>query len=166
MRRQRLTSWRVPTEGCEMTQEEIRELRKKRGWTQQRLATEVGVAVSSVARWESRAAKPPKGAAHRALQRLLAERPSGPGPLSADMHLPAEKMERVEALRAEMRCSKDFQCVESGFAELCKAQDIGLDSHLECLDPGADACLFSAVVESRHLCQCPLRVFLAKQLQR
>ena len=149
-----------------MTQEEIKELRKKRGWTQQRLATEVGVAVSSVTRWESRDGKPPKGAALHALQHLLAERPSGPAVPSAVAPLPGEKMACVEALRAQMTCAKDFHCVESGFSELCKAQDIGLDSYLECLDRGASDCLFSVVVDSRHLCQCPLRVFLANQLHR
>lgn len=149
-----------------MTPEEIKALRKKRGWTQQQLAAEIGVALSSVARWESPKGKPPKGAASRTLQRLMVETPSISSDRPAALDLPPEKMEYIEGLMAQMGCSKDFQCVESGFRELCRAQDIGLDSHLECLAPNAGDCLFSVLLDNRHLCQCPLRVFLAKHLNR
>ena len=147
-----------------MTQDEIKELRKKRGWTQQQLAVEVGVATSSVARWESQNGSPPKGAALRALRHLMAERPFGSSNRPADHDLPREKLEAVEGLMAQMGCAKDFQCVESGFRELCKAQDIGLESSLECLDPGSSDCLFSVALADLVLCQCPLRVYLAKHL--
>ena len=114
-----------------MTREKIKELRRERGWTQQQLAAEVGVAVSSVARWESREGNPPKGAALRTLQRLMVESPPVSSNRPAASDLPSDKMELIEGLMAQMGCSKDFQCVESGFRELCKAQDIGLDSCLE-----------------------------------
>ena len=149
-----------------MTPKEIKALRKKRGWTQQQLAAEVGVAVSSVARWESPKGKPPKGAASRTLQRLMVKNPSISPDRQTALDLPPEKMEYIESLMAQMGCPKNFQCVESGFRELCKAQDIGLDSYLECLDPNAGDCLFSVLLSNHHLCQCPLRVFLAKHLNR
>jgi len=149
-----------------MTPEEIKALRKKRGWTQQQLAAEVGVAVSSVARWESQKGNPPKGAALRTIQRLMVENPSVFSDRPVAFDLPSEKMEYIESLIAQMSCPKDFQCVKSGFRELCKAHDIGLDSYLKCLDPNASDCLFSVLLNNRHLCQCPLRVFLAKQRNR
>lgn len=149
-----------------MTPKEIKALRKKRGWTQQQLAAEVGVAVSSVARWESPKGNPPKGAASRTLQRLVVENPSVSSDRPVTLDLPPEKMEYIDGLMAQMGCSKDFQCVESGFRELCKAQDIGLNSYLECLDSNAGNCLFSVLLNNRQLCQCPLRVFLAEHLNR
>ena len=42
----------------EHLREKIKELRKKRGWSQEDLAWEIGVSLSTVQRWESKAVKP------------------------------------------------------------------------------------------------------------
>lgn len=149
-----------------MTPENIKALRQQRGWTQQQLATEVGVAISSVARWESPKGKPPKGAALQTLQRLMAEDPAVPSDGSGTSDLPPEKVKYIEQIMAQMGCPKEFHCATSGYSQLCKAQDIGLDAYLECLESNGNDCLFSVLVDHRHLCQCPLRVYLAKYLNK
>ena len=53
-------------------QSKLKELRVKRGWSQEDLAREVGVSLSTIQRWESVGAKPYR-LARRELERLLRE---------------------------------------------------------------------------------------------
>ena len=53
-------------------QEKVKELRRKMGWTQEDLAREIGVCLSTVQRWEAKGANPIR-LAHRELKRLLQE---------------------------------------------------------------------------------------------
>jgi hypothetical protein len=46
----------------------------------------------------------------------------------------AEVSKKIEEIMAGMKCPKDFRCAESGFERLCKAEDIGLENHLLCLE--------------------------------
>ena len=39
-------------------QEKVKELRRKKGWSQEHLARQLGVSLSTVQRWESRGSKP------------------------------------------------------------------------------------------------------------
>ena len=77
-----------------------------------------------------------------------------------------EDRRRIEEIIGKMTCPKGFRCAESGFEDLCKARDFGVDSYLDCLDENQPRCLFALPFADIHLCQCPLRVFLAKKLQR
>jgi len=52
--------------------EKIKVLRKKRGWTQEDLAREICVCLSTVQRWESKGAKPTR-LARRELKKLFGE---------------------------------------------------------------------------------------------
>ncbi|MEE8553065.1 MAG: hypothetical protein V3S72_07170, partial [Desulfobacterales bacterium] len=61
---------------------------------------------------------------------------------------------------------KNFKCAESGFEDLCKAKDVGLDSYLKCLESNPSICNFALSFGYKHFCQCPLRVFLAKKLSK
>ncbi len=38
----------------------------------------------------------------------------------------------VERIINTMECPKDFICYKSGFEDLCKARDVGLEAYLEC----------------------------------
>ena len=77
----------------------------------------------------------------------------------------AEVSKKIEKIMAGMKCPKDFRCAESGFERLCKAEDIELDNHLLCLEDNPFQCNFSVVVETKHFCTCPLRVYLSKKLK-
>jgi len=39
-------------------QEKVKELRRKKGWSQERLAREIGVSLSTIQRWENQGGKP------------------------------------------------------------------------------------------------------------
>ena len=158
-----------------MGPDEVRGLRKRRGWTQQELATAVGVALSSVARWESAGGRPPKGASLRALRQLARE------PEAGGAAVPVARGDRgtdigdtgkedlaatVDSLMGEIKCPKGFICARSGFENLCRAREIGLSSHLQCLEPDPSSCAFSVSYEQDCLCECPLRGYLFRKLGR
>lgn len=54
----------------ERLQDKLKELRKQRSWSQEDLAREIGVSLSTVQRWEGRGGKPYR-LARRELTRLL-----------------------------------------------------------------------------------------------
>lgn len=77
-----------------------------------------------------------------------------------------EDRKKIEEILAGMQCSKNFKCAESGFEHLCRARDFGDEKYLECLEENPWACSFALDFGSGHLCQCPLRVYLAKKLKK
>ncbi len=56
----------------ERLREKLKELRRKKGWSQEDLAREVGVSLSTIQRWEAKGGKPYR-LARRELQRLFQE---------------------------------------------------------------------------------------------
>ena len=70
---------------------------------------------------------------------------------------------QIEKILDGIQCPKDFSCYTSGQERLCKAEDIGLESFLVCLETDPKKCKFSVVFGGMHFCQCPLRVYIAKK---
>jgi hypothetical protein len=66
----------------------------------------------------------------------------------------------------QLACPKDFQCYEQGFENLCKAEDVGLETFLECLEKRPHECPFSIPYARVFYCSCPLRVYIAKELKK
>ena len=56
----------------EQLRDKVKELRKKRGWTQEDTAREIGVSLSTVQRWERHGGKPTR-LARRELKRFFKE---------------------------------------------------------------------------------------------
>jgi len=81
-------------------------------------------------------------------------------------HMDSATRDRIEVIIGGMSCPKNFQCAESGFEVLCKAEDVGLRRHLKCLDDEPNACPFAMPISGTFFCQCPLRVYLAKKLHK
>jgi len=54
-----------------------------------------------------------------------------------------EDRRKIDEIIGQFNCSKNFTCAESGFKNLCKAKDIGVDSHLLCLAKAPSLCRFS-----------------------
>lgn len=77
-----------------------------------------------------------------------------------------EHRQMIEEIIGNMSCPKKFKCAESGFAQLCKARDFGVESYLDCLDESRSVCKFALPFADIFLCQCPLRIFLAKKLRK
>lgn len=73
----------------------------------------------------------------------------------------------IEKIRDKLECRKDFRCIKADMKVLCEARDVGIESMLECLDENPDECQFSfAFYGYAYLCQCPIRVYLVKELQK
>ena len=49
----------------------------------------------------------------------------------------------IEKIIGGMKCPRDFKCYKSGFKNLCKAKDIGVEGYVECLEDNPAACVFS-----------------------
>ncbi|MCP4676683.1 MAG: hypothetical protein GY854_14465 [Deltaproteobacteria bacterium] len=77
-----------------------------------------------------------------------------------------EDKKKIEEIIGGMQCSKNFKCAENGFKNLCCARDIGIESYLDCLEKEIFTCQFALDFGEGRLCQCPLRVFLAKKLKK
>ncbi len=73
--------------------------------------------------------------------------------------------EQIEQIIGEMQCPKAFRCTESGFAAMCKAQDIDLKDYLVCLEDNPGTCTFSISFGDAYFCKCPLRIYIAKNLR-
>ncbi len=73
--------------------------------------------------------------------------------------------QKIESIRSDMKCPKDFVCCESGFENLCKAHNRGVTGYLDCLEEKATGCGFSVSFGHSRLCTCPLRVYLGKKLR-
>jgi hypothetical protein len=73
---------------------------------------------------------------------------------------------KIEKIIGQMQCPKDFKCCNSGFETVCKAKDVGLESHLECLEKHPFDCQFSVRFGGLYYCDCPLRVYIAKKLKK
>jgi len=72
--------------------------------------------------------------------------------------------ETIEEITKHFSCPKDFKCCKSGFENLCKATDIGLRSFLECLEENPLDCPFAVSFGFSYFCQCPLRIYLKREL--
>ena len=73
---------------------------------------------------------------------------------------------RIEEIMGVMTCPKDFECCKSGFEKLCKATDIGMEGFVKCLEVESEKCWFSVISGQSYFCQCPLRIYVAKNLSR
>ena len=77
-----------------------------------------------------------------------------------------EDRKRIKDIIGQMQCPKNFKCANSGFDNLCRARDFGLENYLECLEANPSECRFALPFGSTHFCQCPLRVYVSKKIKK
>jgi hypothetical protein len=82
------------------------------------------------------------------------------------MELAEEQKSKIEEIRLKMNCHNNFQCYQSGFSELCKARDIGMETFIECLEEKPGRKVFSLSYGDKYFCKCPLRVYIAKEFDK
>jgi hypothetical protein len=73
---------------------------------------------------------------------------------------------KIKEIIGHMKCPKDFKCANSGFKNLCRARDCGMDYYLECLEDNPLPCKFVILFGEQYFCQCPLRVYVSKKLEK
>lgn len=74
--------------------------------------------------------------------------------------------EKIEAILGQMQCPQGFRCADTDFKKVCRARDIGSDTFLECLEESALDCVFAISFSDAFYCNCPLRVYIAKRLNK
>jgi len=79
--------------------------------------------------------------------------------------LPDDIKKEIEKIIDGLQCPKDFKCYKSGFELVCSAKDIGIASFLECLERKTKECKFSFPFGHTYICECPLRIYLAKKMK-
>jgi ribosome-binding protein aMBF1 (putative translation factor) len=77
--------------------EKVKRVRQKKGWTQEDLAREIDVSLSTVQRWEGKGAKPIRHA-RRELERLFVEAGVNSGEQSAYQNAGQQRTSRGESL--------------------------------------------------------------------
>jgi hypothetical protein len=77
-----------------------------------------------------------------------------------------QEQAHIEEMIGGLQCPKEFSCYTSGFKNLCKARDIGLESFVACLMKDPLACKFSLQFGGLSFCQCRLRVYIAKKSRK
>lgn len=76
-----------------------------------------------------------------------------------------ETRAKIEEIMTGMQCPKNFKCADGGFKSLCKAKYLGLEDSVECLQEHPP-CHFHLAFKDGYFCRCPLRVYLAKELEK
>lgn len=76
------------------------------------------------------------------------------------------RMEEIEKIMAEVNCPKKFECCQSHFQNLCKVKFSGAESVIECLGPERGKCVFSLAFGYSYFCQCPMRVYIARNFNK
>ena len=71
----------------------------------------------------------------------------------------------IKRIMKKTVCVKDYRCYTSGFADLCRAEYIGMDSYILCVD-NIQKCNFSLFFVDEYLCKCPVRIYIAKELKK
>jgi hypothetical protein len=74
--------------------------------------------------------------------------------------------EEIKKIMSGMQCKKNFACSESGFKRLCKAENIGIENVIRCLEEKPSVCSFALPFGDVHYCQCQLRIYLSKKLKK
>jgi len=69
---------------------------------------------------------------------------------------------RIEAQMKKQKCEKQFLCYTSGLEDLCKARVIRRGQTVQCLEPKKKTCAYRLSSFFKKLCQCPVRIYIAK----
>ena len=79
------------------------------------------------------------------------------------MKLSEKQKCRIAKIRAETDCPRDFECCDSDSADLCKVSYVG-PHMLECMEMLSRPCPFKYFLGEEGFCKCPLRYYLATNL--
>ena len=82
------------------------------------------------------------------------------------MELTVEQRHEIEELIGRMTCRQDFMCYTSNFKSLCRAQDIGMDMFIKCLEDRSFGCEYSVNFGHSYLCKCPIRIHICKRFEK
>lgn len=71
----------------------------------------------------------------------------------------------IREIMRNMDCPHGFSCYKSGFREMCKAKDFGVESVIECLEDNPQECPFAHPYGHLYFCRCPMRNYIEQNLR-
>jgi hypothetical protein len=81
-----------------------------------------------------------------------------------------QDLDKIREIIDDLQCPKDFECYKQRFEGICQVKDVGLDSIVECIETSpngcGNTCSFHISYGHSHYCKCPLRVYIAKRLNK
>lgn len=77
-----------------------------------------------------------------------------------------EFTKRIEEIKSNMECSKNFECLTSRITNLPKVRDVGCASFVETLGKHPFHCQFLISYGKSKYCACPLRVYVVQNLKK
>jgi len=89
-----------------------------------------------------------------------------------NIQMEEEHKRKIEEIKSQMKCRKNFACCSNGSQQFCKANLVAGDRLVEC-DPSnyehsetkRPDCQFAlSFGYSTFFCTCPLRIYVAKNL--
>ncbi len=69
----------------------------------------------------------------------------------------------IEGQMKKQKCAEGFSCYKSGLKDLCRARLIRRGKVVQCLEPKKKPCDYRLSTLFKRLCQCPIRIRLAKK---
>ncbi len=79
------------------------------------------------------------------------------------MKLSEEQKRQIAKIQAETDCPRGFECCQSDSADLCKVRYVSAHM-LECMEMQSRPCPFKYFLGEEGFCKCPLRYYLAANL--
>jgi hypothetical protein len=71
----------------------------------------------------------------------------------------------LDKIKKNVNCLKAFKCLQGDLKYICKAEDVGLEAHLKCLESNS-SCPFAVQVAEEFYCTCPIRIYISKKLKK
>lgn len=75
-----------------------------------------------------------------------------------------EQKEVIQQKIVECGCTKDPKCIDTDFEDVTPVKSVAAGELLECYTDKAKNCEFALPFGRTHLCRCPIRQYLYKQL--
>lgn len=81
------------------------------------------------------------------------------------MEVTQKHKQEIERIISNLKCSKNFICHKSGLQQLCRARSIGIEGYIDCLEEEAEKCEFSLPFGEGYFCKCPVRIYIAQNIE-
>ena len=82
------------------------------------------------------------------------------------MKIDKDSKKQIEKIIDKMNCQKNFECYTSEFKKLSTVKSVNSKNLFECLSKKPKKCQFSLPFGDGYFCKCPLRIYIAKNLNK
>ena len=73
---------------------------------------------------------------------------------------------QIEEIARQITCKKGFSCIKTGFKNIPEVKNIGLPDSVQCLSKNPENCEYAFNFADIHVCKCPIRVYIAKNVEK